>query len=214
LFTRYAIPAAFAALMLAARPALAADEPGFLGLQLGPSEFRKGLPVMGVLPDGPADKAGLKPGDFITEMDGKAADELKAFIDAVAAHKPGDEVTLKVLRDGKEMSMKAKVAKRPAGPPAPAPGTDEPFVGLAIRPDPDGKGVEIRDVLENGPADKAGLKKGDVVTQLDGKAMPDPAALAGAVADHKPGDELTFKILRDGKEQQVKVKVGKRPEGM
>lgn len=212
MFSRYATTAAVAALMLAGRPALAADEPGYLGLRLGPDENGKGVLVMGVMSDSPADKAGLKEGDIITDLDGKAANDVKAFVESVTSHKAGDEITLKVQHEGKEKAVKVKLAKRPAEPPAPTPpGKDEPFVGLALQPGPEGKGVEIRDVLGGGPADKAGLKQGDVVKQVNGKDVADPAALAEAVQDHKPGDELTFKVTRDGKEQEVKVKVGKRP---
>ncbi len=211
MFTRYAIPIAFGALMLAARPALA-DEAGqgFLGLQFGPDESGKGVLVMSVLPDGPADKAGVKKGDVITGLDDKAASDPKAFVDAVTAHKPGDEVTLKVLRDGKEQSIKVKLAKRPAEPPPPG-GEDQPFLGLMPEPTADGKGVAVRDVLPDSPADKAGLKKGDIITAIDATAVTDPAALVNDIAGHKPGDDVTFKVTRDGKEQSIKVKVGKRP---
>jgi len=213
MFTRFAIPAAFAALMLAGRPALAADEPGYLGLQLVNDESGKGVVAVAVMPDSPAEKAGVKKGDVITDMNDKPVSGVRPFVDAVTALKAGDELALKMLRDGKEQSIKVKLGKRPAEPPTPPvpPGKDEPFIGLALQPGPDGKGVEVRDVLGGGPGDKAGLKKGDILTQVEGKAVSDPAALAGAVADHKPGDELTFKVMRDGKEQEVKVKVGKRP---
>ena len=208
MLTRFAVPVAFCALM-AARPAFAA-EPGYLGLQVAPDESGKGVRVMEVFGDSPAEKAGFKKDDVITDMDGAAATDAKAFVDSVVAHKPGDEIKFKVLRDGKEMPITVKLGKRPAEPP-PAPGKDEPFVGLAVRPGPDGKGVEIRDVLGESPADKAGLKRGDVITEVDGTAVSDPGTLASSVAAHKPGDEIAFKVVRDGKEQQVKVKAGKRP---
>ncbi|HVS36189.1 MAG TPA: PDZ domain-containing protein [Gemmataceae bacterium] len=216
MFTRYAIPIAFGALMLAARPALA-DDPGYLGLQLAPDENGKGVLVAGVFPDSPADKAGFKKGDVITDLDGKAASDPKTLVDAVVGHKAGDEITLKAMRDGKEQSFKVKLAKRPAEPLAPPvpptpPAANAGFVGAALAPTADSKGVEIMDVLPGSPADKAGLKKGDVVTALDSTAVTDPAGLAGAVAGHKPGDEVTFKVMRDGKEQSIKVKVGQRPQ--
>ena len=74
------------------------------------------------------------------------------------------------------------------------------------------KGAEITMVLPDGPGDKAGLKKGDVITDMDGKAVTDIRALAGEVGAKKPGDEVSFKVMRDGKEQSIKLKVGKRPE--
>jgi serine protease Do len=208
MFTRCIVPVAFA-LMLAARPALA-DDAGFLGLQLAPDDSGKGVRVVSVFPDSPADKAGVKADDVVADMDGTAANDVKAFVGAVAAHKPGDEINLKVMRNGKEMSFKVKLGKRPTEPPAP-PAGNEPFVGAALEPGPDGKGAAVKDVLPDSPADKAGLKKGDIITAIDGTAVADAAALANAVGGHKPGDEITFKVMRDGKEQSVKVKVGKRP---
>src|SRR5436309_2534048 len=133
MFTRFAVPVAFCAL-LAAPPAFAA-EPGYLGLQISPDESGKGVRVGEVFPDSPAEKAGFMKDDVITDMDGAAATDVKAFVEGVVAHKPGDEIRFKVLRDGKETPIMVKLGKRPAEPPAPpAPGKDEPFVGLMLRP--------------------------------------------------------------------------------
>jgi serine protease Do len=72
-------------------------------------------------------------------------------------------------------------------------------------------GAVVSDVNEDSPADKAGIKSGDVVLQINGKPVADSRALKFSVAELKPGTETDVKILRDGKEQTLKVKVGEIP---
>ncbi|HZF68565.1 MAG TPA: M20/M25/M40 family metallo-hydrolase, partial [Gemmatirosa sp.] len=59
-----------------------------------------GMRLQGVSPGSPADKAGLKAGDVVVEMDGKAITDLYSYTDALYAHKPGDVVPMVVLRTG------------------------------------------------------------------------------------------------------------------
>lgn len=58
----------------------------------------KGLRLQGVSPESPADKAGLKPGDVVVEIDGKPVTDLYSYSDALYAHAPGDQITVVVLR--------------------------------------------------------------------------------------------------------------------
>ena len=157
MFTRCIVPVAFA-LMLAARPALA-DDAGFLGLQLAPDDSGKGVRVVSVFPDSPADKAGVKADDVVADMDGTAANDVKALVGAVAAHKPGDEINLKVMRNGKEMSFKVKLGKRPTEPPAP-PAGNEPFVGEALRAWPRWQGGRSQGRAARQPSRQGGSEKG------------------------------------------------------
>ncbi len=60
------------------------------------------------------------------------------------------------------------------------------------------------------PADKAGLREGDVITQLDGKTINDSYPLAGAIGEHKPGDTVQLTIVRDGKTMTVAVVLGEK----
>jgi serine protease DegQ len=73
-------------------------------------------------------------------------------------------------------------------------------------------GVLIRGVLTNGPADRAGLKVRDVVTQIDGKPTRDTAALLAQIASLTPGRQATLTVLRDKKPLEVAVIVGRRPK--
>ncbi len=76
------------------------------------------------------------------------------------------------------------------------------------------KGVLIGDVVEDSPAEKAGLKRGDVILELDGKEFSEPSALRNAVAAIPPGKEITLKILREGKQMTIKAVVNELPADM
>src|SRR4051812_9184435 len=86
--------------------AVRADEKGFLGIAFKASEDPKGFAVEQVVPDGPAEKAGVKVGDVITKVDGKALGELQELADYVGGKKPGDKLALTLSRDGKETELK------------------------------------------------------------------------------------------------------------
>ncbi|HEX2056538.1 MAG TPA: PDZ domain-containing protein, partial [Nitrospiraceae bacterium] len=73
------------------------------------------------------------------------------------------------------------------------------------------KGVLISDVNENGPSYAAGVKRGDVVVAFNGKEVQSVSQLRNLVARTTVGKEADIKILRDGKEQNLKIKVAERP---
>ncbi|MCX4828202.1 MULTISPECIES: S1C family serine protease [unclassified Streptomyces] len=65
-------------------------------------------------------------------------------------------------------------------------------------------------VTANGPADKAGLKPGDVITKLDDQPIDSGPTLIGQIWTHKPGDSVKLTYTRDGKEHTVDVTLGER----
>ena len=73
-------------------------------------------------------------------------------------------------------------------------------------------GVLITGVLNGGPADKAGMKPGDVLTQVNGQKVGDVVTLLNRIAQTNPGDEAKVSLLRKGKEMTLQVQVGKRPK--
>ncbi|QWE10695.1 Do family serine endopeptidase [Polynucleobacter sp. es-EL-1] len=73
-------------------------------------------------------------------------------------------------------------------------------------------GVLIAGVLEGGPADRGGIKPGDVLIKINGQDIHDVRQLLNQVAQQKPGDEITIDILRKSKKFSQVVKVGKRPK--
>ena len=66
-------------------------------------------------------------------------------------------------------------------------------------------GVYILEVVKGGAAEKAGVKKGDVLLAIDGAAVKDGAAVQVKVNSFHPGDKATLKIVRDGKEKEIEV---------
>ena len=73
------------------------------------------------------------------------------------------------------------------------------------------KGALVGDVSKGGPAQAAGIQNGDVVVAVDGKPVEGVRELQLMVAAKPPGTEVNVKLLRDGKEKSVSVKLGERP---
>lgn len=76
------------------------------------------------------------------------------------------------------------------------------------------EGAIINNVLDNSSAKKAGLEKGDIITQIDDDIISSPADLKNSVESHKPGDEVTIQYLRDNKKMSVKLELGKTPANL
>jgi len=72
-------------------------------------------------------------------------------------------------------------------------------------------GALVGDVVEKSPAEKAGLKRGDVIIEYDGKKIEEPYILRNMVANTSPGEEHQVKVLRDDKTLTVQVKIGDLP---
>lgn len=75
------------------------------------------------------------------------------------------------------------------------------------------KGVIVQDAFANTPA-TGKLQRGDIVTELDGKAIDDVQELRNRIATTSPNTEVHFKVFRDGKTQDVALKVGEQPEDL
>jgi S1-C subfamily serine protease len=71
-------------------------------------------------------------------------------------------------------------------------------------------GVSVIRVSSGSPAEQAGLKDGDVITKVDGKAVTTPAEFAEQIHAHEPGDEVTITYTRDGASTDVKVHLDDR----
>ena len=74
-----------------------------------------------------------------------------------------------------------------------------------------GDGVLVSGVESDSPADKAGVKKGDVITAFNSRTVNSPSALSDAVAAGKPGQSVSLGLWRDGSRRSVTVKLGERP---
>ncbi|MDR9435704.1 MAG: Do family serine endopeptidase [Thiohalophilus sp.] len=78
--------------------------------------------------------------------------------------------------------------------------------------DEDQKGVIITSILNQGPADDAGLQPGDVITQINDKAVTDVANALDIISNHRPGDRITINIIRQGKSMKKTARVTQRPK--
>ena len=66
-------------------------------------------------------------------------------------------------------------------------------------------------VVAGGPADQAGLRAGDIVTEADGTPVQAPGDVSTAIADRRPGDEIDIEVQRTGSERTLRVTLGTRP---
>jgi len=74
------------------------------------------------------------------------------------------------------------------------------------------RGALIAGVLRGGPADKAGVKPGDVLTDVEGKPVADPTAMLNLIAALAPGKPATVRLKRNGHEVDATITVGRRPK--
>ncbi|MCZ7563928.1 MAG: DegQ family serine endoprotease [Burkholderiales bacterium] len=140
----------------------------------------RGALVSAVEPDSPADKAGVRSGDIILALDGRAVDESIELPRIVGETRPGTTVSMQVWRQGAARTLSTTVGEWPAERVAAAGAERAPQtgkLGLAVRPLAEAEqkrhGVEGGVVVEaaEGPAAKAGLRQGDVILALNGERV-------------------------------------------
>lgn len=211
-----------------------AGEHAFLGVSTEGDD--KGARITNVTDNSAAEKAGLKEGDIITkvnEYNVKDHDDLSA---AIRKHKPEDKVTVTYLRDGREQKTEAKLGKTGFSMSFPAPLEKlnelnefnfdnklgqtfsyfgaRPRLGIRAQDTEDGKGVKVLSVDEDSPAEKAGLKEGDIITEFEGKAVNSADELANAARSAKDKSSMNVKVTRDGRSQTLEVKIPKKLKTM
>ncbi len=75
----------------------------------------------------------------------------------------------------------------------------------------DNEGAVVTQVVEDTPADKAGLQKYDVITEVDGQKISDSQGLTNLVASFRPGEKIRLQVIRDGKKKMLTVLLERRP---
>jgi S1-C subfamily serine protease/photosystem II stability/assembly factor-like uncharacterized protein len=163
----------------------------YLGVRGEDVEGGGGAKLVEVGADAPAGKAGLKEGDIIKAIDKTPITKYDQIVEQIQAHNVGDKLTLTVLRDKETKDYVVTLERRP-GAPEPPPKAVAGFTGEDVE-----GGVKITQLVPQGPAEKAGLKKGDVIKALDKKEIKNLQSFAEQMRDHKPGDKVAFSVLRD-----------------
>jgi len=156
-----------------------ADKPvnlrgGMFGFpQPQPSQYLAPAVIASVAPESAAEKAGIKGGDLVVSVDGKAIHTMAQFLHAFKPLYEGDSFAMKVKRGDKEIDI-PKVTLQGIQT-----AVDPGFLGiLPMRDDPE-EGLEIRYVYPNSPASKAGLKEGDRIMKVGPAAGMALTAFAG-----------------------------------
>ncbi len=165
-----------------------------------------GALVAEVSKGGPAERAGVKVGDVIVEFNGK---EIKDSVDLpqqVAHLAPGKTVQVKILRDGRELSVPLTVGEVKDAEVVASADSKENGWGLAIQPmTPElaanlglrrGEGVVITSVKPGSPADEAGVQSGDVITQANRQPVRNVADYSREIARTEKGKALLLLVQR------------------
>jgi serine protease Do len=69
------------------------------------------------------------------------------------------------------------------------------------------RGALVNDIVPQGPADRGGMKRGDVITRFDGMDISSIEALPKQVASIKPGTSVDVEVIREGKPKMLKIKI-------
>jgi putative serine protease PepD len=85
------------------------------------------------------------------------------------------------------------------------------YLGIRVGDSTSNEGAQVTTVVSGSPADKGGLKAGDVITAFDGDSISGADDLTASVSAHKPGDTVTISATRNGKTVKLTVTLGTRP---
>jgi serine protease Do len=210
---------------------------GYIGVQIKPVDATAakalGLPkpegawVQQLVKGGAAEGAGIKEGDVIVSVDGRkvsAPNDLQAYI---ARKHAGDEVVVRVWRDGKERDIRVTLKPRTdekqlVSNPAPEAQDSAPLklkeLGLDVKDltDSDKRryevdyGVRVSDLQPFGQAATRGIMKGDVILEVNGEKVYSVSDFKSAIAKIKQGEAALFRIRRADKSTQfVAIELGK-----
>jgi serine protease Do len=171
-----------------------------------------GALVSSVNPGEPAEAAGLKAGDIIVSFDNKKIGALNDLPRVVAATPPGRSVEVVVTRDKKKKTLTVKVGRKmDEGATEVARGEDKDggganSVGLSVQsltPEmakklglADTRGVIVSYVSPESPAADAGLRRGDVIREINRRAVTNAKDYKRTVSSAKSGEDLLFLIIR------------------
>lgn len=189
-----------------------------------------------VYDDSPAEKAGLRDGDIIVKVNGKKVTGSDDLIDAIEDAGVGSELSLTVIRDGSEQTFSAVLTERPAKRERVVhinrsghdpividiPHFSRVYLGVRIMDMSrqlgeyfgveQGNGALITEVEPDSPAEKAGLKAGDVLVRIDTERVFDRSDVRYVLEDKEAGDVVEATVIRRGQEETMNVELDESGE--
>ncbi|MFT5176740.1 MAG: serine protease Do, partial [Gammaproteobacteria bacterium] len=227
----FAIPSEIAAQVISALKADGHVKRGWMGVNIQTLSAElaqgfgldepKGALVAGVLDDGPAQRAGVEVGDIILRFDDHEIKTMRDLPRAVAATKSGRDVDVAVLRAGKPITITLSVGDMPGNENlalAPSSTPMDQMIGVTLSAlDADiraqlglsegASGVLITEVVKGSPAEREGLRAGDLILRVGNGAVSTPEQVSGAMHEAKQSkrERVLMLISRDGNERFVAV---------
>ena len=173
-------------------------------------ESAKGVQVPRVQEDSPAEKAGVKAGDIILKVNDKVIENADQLRNYIASLSPGTEVDLTIWRDGKEKIITVKLGERPSEQEMAKGETIDVArekLGLTVQNltdelakrfgFEDEKGVLVADVRRGSPADREGIKVGDLIVSVNRKPVKNVSDFNDIVKELKPNDIVLLRLKRE-----------------
>jgi serine protease Do len=189
------------------------------GLQLHDGNTQgQGARVTSVRNGSAADTAGLRREDVIVEVNGYAIFNRERYLGVIGTYPEKTEVKLKVKRGDETADLKATLERfnpleglgiQMPSRPEPARPKGSGYLGVYV--EEESGAIVVKDVTPDSPADRGGLKAGDVILRADGRRVQNRPDLNARVWQRKPGETIKIVIRRDGKEETVEVQLGKHP---
>jgi len=178
----------------------------------------EGVVIGDVKKDSPAQRGGVKRGDVILRFDNGKVENAVGLKNMVARYKPGTEVKIEVLREGRKRDLSVKLGEMPSSGSHPVAAPElaeelgievEELTGdLARRPGYRGeKGVVVSDVKFGSLAQLAGIKRGDLIQEIDGEKVESLDDYRRALGKIKKGGSILFLVRRGEDTLFVAVKV-------
>jgi serine protease Do len=167
--------------------------------------------------DGPAERAGLKPGDIIQEFNGTKISDVHQLQREVAQGAVGSPARLKVLREKQVTTLTVVLGEQPAevaaAEPESAPAEAADRFGLTVQdltPELRNQfritnldGVMVSGVAEGGPAARAGVRPGDVITEVNRELVKSTRDFSRILGRMRRGQNLLLLVRRDGNSRFV-----------